>query len=392
MKKKFLSLTLAGFMFLGVTVTAIAEETKPEPAKTETPQAEAAKPAALTVDQLKELLGMSIYLQGGYTLNFQNPSSQENDLRVFDHKANSFTLDLAQIQFMKDAAMGGMGYKLKISAGETAKYIHSRGLGIKDGQVPADTAAFDLTEAYLQYNAPLGKGLKFTFGKFTTHLGAEVLEARDNPNYSRSFLYNYATPVFTHTGLSVSYPFSDTLTTTFYLINGWDNVDDNNTGKTLGLAVGWTTIEQLALNFNFTYGPEQNNNNSNNRFLFDWVATIKPIKNLSIILNTDYGTEQKDPNAGGIDSTWAGVAGIVKYDFNDLFSLALRGEYFDDRDGAKTGTAQRLKEITFTPEFRVAKGLIIRPEYRYDWSDQNSFNGNKDKGQHTIALGFMYTW
>ena len=345
----------------------------------------------MTVDQIKELLGMSIYLQGGYTYNFRNPDSQENDLRLFDHKANSFTLDLAELQFLKDAPVGGMGYKLKVSAGETAKFIHSRGLGIKDGQAPADTEAFDLTEAYLQYNAPLGKGLKFTFGKMATYHGAEVIEARDNPNYSRSFLFNYAIP-FTHTGLMVSYPFLETLSTSFYAVNGWDNTDDNNSGKTFGLSLAWTPIEKLAMNFNVMYGPEQKDNNSNNRFLFDWVGTIKPIKNLSVILNADYGSEQKDPNANGVDSKWYGVAGIVKYDFSDLFSLALRGEFFNDNDGARTGTAQILKEITFTPEIRIAKGLILRPEYRYDWSDQNSFNGGKDKNQHTIALGVMYTW
>ncbi|MGC1402275.1 MAG: porin [Thermodesulfobacteriota bacterium] len=391
MKKRLLSVTMAVFMFLGLGLTAMAEEAKPETPKPEETKAEAAKPAGMTIDQIKELLGMSIYLQGGYTYNFRNPDSQENEFRIFDHKANSFTLDLAQIQFLKDAPIGGMGYKLKVSAGETAKFIHSRGLGIKDGQAPADTEAFDLTEAYLQYNAPLGKGLKFTFGKMATYHGAEVIEARDNPNYSRSFLFNFAIP-FTHTGLMVSYPFSDALTTSLYSVNGWDNTDDNNTGKTFGLSLAWTPIEQFAMNFNLMYGPEQNNNNSNNRFLFDWVGTIKPVKNLSFILNTDYGTEQQDPNANGTDSKWYGVAGIVKYDFNDLFSLALRGEYFNDPDGARTGTAQALKEITFTPEFRIAKGLILRPEYRYDWSDQNSFNGGKDKNQHTIALGVMYTW
>jgi len=70
----------------------------------------------------------------------------------------------------------------------------------------------------------------------------------------------------------------------------------------------------------------------------------------------------------------------------------LRVEYFDDRDGARTGTAQVLKEITLTLEFKLAKGLVLRPEYRHDWSDQNSFNGGKDKNQDTLALGVMFTW
>src|SRR5512135_3222370 len=88
--------------------------------------AEDPKPAtpALNVDELKKALGLSIYLQGGYTYNadagFANGDSEQNDLRVFDHKANSFTFDLAEIVFAKDPALGGAGFKLKLSAGETA--------------------------------------------------------------------------------------------------------------------------------------------------------------------------------------------------------------------------------------------------------------------------------
>jgi hypothetical protein len=53
-----------------------------------------------------------------------------------------------------------------------------------------------------------------------------------------------------------------------------------------------------------------------------------------------------------------------------------------------------LQEVTLTPEFRIAKGLILRPEYRHDWSDKEVFpgNGSGKKDQDTIALGVMYTW
>jgi hypothetical protein len=44
----------------------------------------------------------------------------------------------------------------------------------------------------------------------------------------------------------------------------------------------------------------------------------------------------------------------------------------------------------------VAKDLIVRPEYRHDWSDKEVFDSThatKDKkSQDTIALGVMYTW
>ena len=219
-----------------------------------TAAAEDAKAAGTTMDDIKNFLGMSVYVQGGYTYNFKNPDSQENELRVFDHKANSFTLDLGQLVFTKDAPVGGIGYRLKLSAGETAKLIHSSGLGGSDDP-------FDLTEAYVDYVAPLGEGLKFRFGKFVTFVGAELIEAKDNPNYSRALLFNYAIP-FTHTGLMVGYTFSGVATTNLYLLNGWDNTDDNNKGKTAGVSIAVTPAEEVSMLFNALYGPEQDNNNS----------------------------------------------------------------------------------------------------------------------------------
>ncbi|MHB8881344.1 MAG: porin [Thermodesulfovibrionales bacterium] len=345
-------------------------------------RAEDAKPAPNPLADIKAALGLSIYIQGGYTYNFKNPDPRENELRVFDHKANSIGLDLAQIVFVKDAPMGGAGYKLKLSAGETAKWIHSAGLGSAGDE-------FDVTEAYISYMAPLGKGLKLDFGKMATYHGAEVIEARDNVNYSRSLLFNYAIP-FTHTGLKLSYVFSDALNAAVHVVNGWDNTEDNNSGKTVGLSVGYVPMEQLSMFFNLMYGPEMTDNSSNNRFLFDWVGTIKPAKNLSFILNVDYATEEK--GAGTEDSKWYGVAGIAKYDLDDRYSLSGRLEYFNDKDGVRTGTIQKLYEVTLTPEIRLAPGLIIRPEYRHDWSDSPVFKGGSRKSQDTIALGVMYTW
>jgi len=375
---------LTGYSLLFLTLLLFASMSWADEAK---PDAAAEKKLAISVEDIKNALGLSIYLQGGYTYNFENPSTGENGLRVFDHNSNSFVIDLGEVLFNKDAAVGGLGYRLKLSIGETAKWIHSRGLG----DVGKDV--FDLTEAYVDYSAALGNGLKLRFGKFVRPLGAEVIEARDNPNYSRSFLFNYAIP-FTHTGFMASYPLSDKVSASLYLVNGWDNTDDNNKGKTGALSVGYTPIEQVSTTLNLMYGPEKDDNNHDNKFLLDWVGTVKPIKNLSFILNIDYGTDQHSAPDGGGEGKWYGWALIGKYDFNDWFSVALRGEYFNDPQGFRIGTAQRLNEVTLTPQFVVAKNLL-RPEYRHDWSDKESFPGsigsNQKKDQDTIALGEMYT-
>jgi len=370
MKKYFLTLSMLFLIITAWAAGAGAEETKV---------------GGMTVDEIKSALGMSVYLQGGYTYNFSDPDSQENGLRVFDHKANSFTLDLAQLVFTKDAPVGSVGYKLKLSAGETAKFIHATGLGNAGDE-------FDLTEAYIDYIAPVGKGLKFRFGKFVTMHGAEVIEAKDNMNYSRGLLFNFAIP-FTHTGLMVGYPFSDKVSANFYVVNGWDNFDDEGSSKTLGLSLFVTPMEQFSATVNLMNGREldlQTGVNSN-RSLVDLVATVKPVKKLTLVLNADYGI-QTNSAPDGDDAKWYGIAGYAKYDFSDLLSATIRAEYFKDSDGARTLTKQTAKEITVTPEFRVAKNLLIRPEYRHDWSDKEAFDSGSKKSQDTLALGIMYTW
>jgi len=387
-KKGVLGLGLAVLTMFTFVIRGGAEETKPE----STPAAKAeGKPEAKPVtslEDIKNLLGMSIYFQGGYTFNFETPDSGINRQRIFDQKANSFLIDLAQIQFAKDPPVGGLGFKLKVSAGETAKYIHSANLGNPNDE-------FDLTEAYVDYVAPLGSGLKLRFGKFATYLGAEVIEARDNFNYSRSFLFNFAVP-FTNTGFMAAYKFSETFTANLYLVNGWDVTTDNNNGKSLGASFVLTPVEPVQLTFNFMYGPEQANNSSHNRFLFDWIGAFKVTKQLTLMANADYAHEDSDPLNGGRNSEWYGAAVYAKYDFTDSISGSIRAEYFNDKDGVRTGIAQELKEITLTADFKIAKNLLVRPEYRHDWSNKNGFDSEHNtldkKNQDTIALGVMYTW
>jgi hypothetical protein len=203
MKKRILGLSLTVLMVFVFVINAGGEEAKPAISPEEVKN---------LVGEIKSFLGLSIYLQGGYTFNFRNPDSETNEQRIFDRKANSFLIDLAQIQFAKEAPVGGLGYKLKVSFGETAKFIHSAGLGEPNDEV-------DLNEAYVDYRAPLGSGLGLRFGKFATYHGAELIEARDNLNYSRSFLFNYAIP-FTHTGFMAEYAFSKAFTADLYLVNG----------------------------------------------------------------------------------------------------------------------------------------------------------------------------
>ena len=60
-----------------------------------------------------------------------------------------------------------------------------------------------------------------------------------------------------------------------------------------------------------------------------------------------------------------------------------------------TGTIQKLKEVTVTPEYKVSSHLILRGDLRVDWSDADVFS-KKDgafKGnQATVLLNAIYVF
>lgn len=324
------------------------------------------------------------YLQSNYQMNFNHPESGYNDYRVFDQKLNTVLVDLIEAFLYKDAEIGSpWGFRLRVTGGETAKYLHARGLG-KAG----DTV--DLTEANVTYAFPRTGSWKLSAGKFCSYIGAEVIEAADDANYSRSFLYGYAQP-FTLTGAKLSYDCSSKVNATAFFLNGWDTFDGCFSSASTGLALTVKHSDAVTSYFNVINGPEQNNNTFNNRFLFDWVGAIQAGEKLSFLLNYDNGNE-KQALADGANATWNGFSLIAKYDFTERFSFAARGEYFNDPQGFRTGTVQKLKEFTLSPQFKIGSNALLRPEYRFDWSDVNSFNDGNNKSQGTLGLGLMITF
>jgi len=288
-----------------------------------------------------------------------------------------------------DATASRLGYHVALGFGQAMNIINST----EPGQF-ATESNFDqyLKEGYLEYLAPVGKGLQINVGKFVTPAGAEVIETKDNWNYSRGLLFALAIPYF-HFGASAKYAFNPKFAVTGYLVNGWNNSIDNNSGKTTGFSAAWTPNAKFSLIQNYLVGPEQFNDNSNFRHLSDTVVSYSPNAKLSLMANYDYGRDHL--TLATSSAHWSGIAGYVKYAPNDKWAFAGRGEYFSDNGGTQTGTPQKLSEFTFTLQRMLASKLMTRLEFRRDMSDQNVFpdhvTGLRDS-QNTVTLGMVYAF
>ena len=316
--------------------------------------------------------------------------------RAFDVRHNAFSLQLARIGFNKAASTDSpLGFRLDVGLGETVDRI------ISVSDYSRNEATKHLLQAYVSYVAPVGKGLTIDFGKMYTPVGAEVIDTKDNFNYSRGWLFTYG-PYY-HTGFRAKYAFNDKVALTGFLFNGWDNLYENNhnrnAGKTTGLQLSLNPTKKFALTQTYLGGPEAPLANvpavsrrDNWRNIADTVATYLVTDKLTLTGNFVAGSDGDDAGKRG---KWTGFSGYLKYAFNSRLAFSPRFEIFDDSDGLRTGTAQTVKGVTLTQEVKLVNNLLTRFEFRRDYSNRKFFtnaSGTTLNHQNTFIVGLSYAF
>ncbi|HMY67432.1 MAG TPA: outer membrane beta-barrel protein, partial [Leptospiraceae bacterium] len=75
-----------------------------------------------------------------------------------------------------------------------------------------------LQQGYVSLFLPVAKGLIIDAGKMATHIGNEVLDSKDNMNYTIGYIFFNTIP-FIHTGMRGTVTWSDRLSTGLYIYN-----------------------------------------------------------------------------------------------------------------------------------------------------------------------------
>lgn len=267
---------------------------------------------------------------------------------------------------------------------------------------------FDVTQAYLQYATG---AWTFIGGKYVTLAGAEVINTPANTNFSRSILFGYAIP-FSHTGLRATYALSESLSLIGGVNQGWDDIKDTNTAKTGEVGVAWSPSKFVTIGAQAYFGKERAAGLTKTelvpffgpgialegqRNLFDTVLTVNATEKLTFIVNYDSGSQANTANVtpgGATKSKWSGVAGYANYQFNDQWRLSFRAETFNDKQGYRTGVAQKWNEGTLTVAWLPIKPVELRAEVRRDHSNVASFldaNGATGRNNNSsYGLQFLY--
>lgn len=380
-------------MFLAIAAgaqTAPAPTTTTAPDATTAPAAPAAAAPAAAPTWSVGAVDFSGYLDGYFSYNHNRPANQTNEGYNFDDQ-DQFNLEAAKLTMNHDP--DPVGAHVDLLFGRTNTLIQSNGLGVNY-----------IEQAYISVKPPKAKGFELDFGQFVTSAGQEVIETMSNWSYSHGILFTDAIPYY-HFGIRTSMPVTKTWTAGVQVVNGWNNVTDNNGGVTIGLTSSLVK-PKYTWNTNYYVGPENSGitppsyagTQKGYRNLIDTTLLLTPTAKFDWYINYDY-TQNHTPaepacsscETSAVKETSRHVQGIAtsaRLQTTANSALVGRYEYFADQGpnyyayGAYTaigtGTKQKLNEFTATYEYKWPAGLLFRAEYRVDWSNEKVFNYGND--------------
>ncbi len=307
---------------------------------------------------------------------------------------NGFGLSFAGLDATYDG--GQLGATISFRAGPSVPIFYAG----DSGPLGID----NITQAYVTWT-PVPQ-FSLDFGQFSTIFGAEVAESWKNLNYTRGGLY-YAMQPFWHTGLRAAVSPNDKMTITGMIVNGVNNIHDDNESPSLALQLSITPNDLFSLAAGWFTTLEPSSDGSSFDNFFDLVAALT-VERFSLVLNADLSINGDKTNEGPgyiqqlDDPMFWGASLAAGYQATDLFGIALRGELLSDSDnqlfkatrenfGVTFPTTEQTNVVTVTGtlDFKPVDGsnnLVIRWDNRIETSNEDIFF-NRSNNETNVWFG-----
>jgi len=388
----------------------------------------------------KENFSISGYIDSYYFTNLNRPSTlnnmgQSGVGRGFDRKVDQFNLGMVQTIFKYTNSKSEMVADLAFGpSAQYGNYGNVPDLVDKAGNTTGYKIGYNIIsgiaikQAYFKYN--VNDKLNFTAGQFGTHIGYEYIDAPLNFHYSINHTFNSGIP-FYHTGIKANYAISKKWNAMLGVVNGFDHLDDNNRAKGIIGQIAFAPKEGVNIYFNYITTNEadadaQGKTPKSNFTVYDlngaWQVTDKFMLGFWAMVGSQNGNVASPGTFVPVDGVntknkyWNGVNLYTNWKFSDMFTLGLRSEYFNNKQGvrglrnfnsvANVWEGADVYTFTLTGNITLAEGhILLKPEARFDqWSKVKGAGNEKSQqfvdskgdytksNQTTIGLALIYKW
>jgi hypothetical protein len=252
---------------------------------------------------------------------------------------------------------------------------------------------FNLQQAYVTANIPVGNGIELMIGRFWGPAGFEAYDAYDNEVISWSILTRSNAYPYVITGAKLRYEFNDLVELHVYATNNMTNdttamIDDvPSFAATLKFTWGKEESESYASLTPF-FGPESGDNR---HFSYGADISWQVYVTDSFAIGGE-GVFRRDNGFGGPNTDYAGGLFELYYDFTDAWYGVARYAYmqqFDPGNGVLnlTGAKQQIHEASLAGGWWLNDACVIKAEARFDYIDPA---GAADQWNLGGALAFAY--
>ena len=161
-------------------------------------------------------------------------------------------------------------------------------------------------------------------GIFFSHIGSEGWISSDNPTYTRSLIAEYS-PYY-EAGVKATWQAAPSLVAQLDVVNGWQNITENNGGKAAGVRLDWSVAPAVTLSYSNFVGREASaaTGEQGTRVYND--VSAKWAAGAAVVTGTvDVGRQSGD--------TWYGASLLGRAPVASRVRVTGRVERFDDPDG-----------------------------------------------------------
>ena len=339
---------------------------------------------SLTAQDSTKAVTISGSIDAYYRHNFANNGT--NNYTSFTNSQNSFELGMASIRDDATALSGKVTGVIDLGFGRRAEEF-----SYNDGATTGKNGFVSLSNIKQMYvTLAASSKLKFTMGKFGTHVGYELLDAPLNRNYSMSYMFTNG-PFF-HTGLK-----ADLTLGAIGLMAGVTNYTDQSsstvaTNSLIGQISAGSANGKFKAYFNYlgSFGSTSKSIPGTPVSLeslsqYDLVATVTLGSKFNIGFN---GTIQD--RQSGVESTsgsWKGAAVYLNLDPSATFGLTWRSEYISDSKEIYFPT-ENIFANTLSANFKVGP-LTLIPEIRFESAQSEIFLDSDGKGSKSTTTALF---
>lgn len=356
------------------------------------------------------------WVQGGITLNGEDPKDRQNGPICTNDRAGEFQMNQLWLYFERPVNTGGCGWdvggRFDLFYGTDWRIAELFGNGLED-EINGQDQFYGLAIPQFYLEGAIND-LSVKVGRMAGILGYEMVPPIGNFFYSHSYMLCYGEPILI-TGAMGKYKLSDRWSVLGGFHRGFNQFEDNNdnlnfqgglmydnpdSGVALGYALDAGRNDAAALQDQYVHS-----------LVFKYQVNPK----LLYVFQNDYGFT--NGVGGDQDAQWYGINQYLLYQLNAKWSAGMRAEWFRDEDGTRVGGlgnfsrgwmgpggyAGNFTELTMGLNWRPKANILFRPEVRWDWYDGPAstagggayplpFDDGRSSHQFTLATDVIVTF